>query len=158
MGYLIKRIVPLGALCVAILCPRAETADPKSPAKDGGQQPIATAKANEVSTEAAKPKSPKKKRNGFPFRGKLGGINKKTKTLTVAYKTKKRDFLLTSETRFLKNGKPAKLEDGVVGEEVAGYARKMPDGKARLVTVRFGPKPGSKTAKPTEAKTTASKS
>src|ERR1700756_312715 len=53
------------------------------------------------------------KSKGGPFHGKLVAVDKVAKTITVG----KRTFLITSETKIKKGGKPATLEGGVVGEE-----------------------------------------
>src|SRR4029077_16379618 len=59
------------------------------------------------------PKGEKKPGPG-PFHGKLASMDKVAKTITVG----KRTFQITGETKFKKSGKPATMEDGVVGEEV----------------------------------------
>jgi hypothetical protein len=71
-----------------------------------------------------------------PFRGKLAAIDKVAKTITVG----KRTFQITSETKLKKAGKPATLEEGVVGEAVSGYIKPSADGKLVATTVNFGPK------------------
>ncbi|MCP5516789.1 MAG: hypothetical protein H7A45_05950 [Verrucomicrobiales bacterium] len=81
---------------------------------------------------------------GYPFRGKLGAVDKEKLTLTVTTKSSKRTFQLSKDTKFTKNGKPAKLSDGVIGEEVAGYVKKLEEGKQVVTSVRFGPKPDAK--------------
>src|SRR6266705_1484505 len=55
-----------------------------------------------------------KKPSAGPFHGKLAAVDKAAKTITVG----KRTFQITSETKLSKAGKPAALEEGVVGEEV----------------------------------------
>jgi len=87
-------------------------------------------KAPAQSTEAEKPAK------GGPFHGKLAAIDKVAKTITVG----KRTFQITSESKLKKSGKPATLEDGVVGETVSGYVKPSPDGKLVATTVNFGPK------------------
>lgn len=81
-------------------------------------------------TEAEKPAK------AGPFHGKLAAIDKVAKTITVG----KRTFQITSESKLKKAGKPATLEDGVVGETVSGYVKPSPDGKLVAATVNFGPK------------------
>ena len=71
-----------------------------------------------------------------PFHGKLVAVDKGAKTITVG----KRTFLITSETKLKKSGKPATLEDATVGEEVSGYVKPREDGKLAATTVSFGPK------------------
>ena len=96
---------------------------------------------------AAAPEAGKKeKTRGMPFAGKLGVVDKVDKTITVKGKEKDRVFHITSKTRIMKAGKPATLEDGVVGEEVAGFAREV-EGKLEAASVRFGPRPEGEGAK-----------
>lgn len=87
-----------------------------------------------------------------PFKGKLAAIDKVSKTISVG----KRTFQITSETKIKKAGKPATLEDGVVGETVSGYVKPGADGKLNATTVNFGPKAsadsGEKTKTPASEK------
>jgi hypothetical protein len=93
-------------------------------------------KAGSQTNEAAKTES---KSKAGPFHGKLVAVDKVGKTITVG----KRTFLITSETKLKKTGKPATLEDAVVSEEVSGYVKPREDGKLTATTVNFGPKPGA---------------
>jgi hypothetical protein len=78
-----------------------------------------------------------KKKGAHPFHGKLAAVDKAAKTIKVGEST----YQITSETKINKAGKPATLDDGVVGEEVAGYVKPTADGKMAATSVRFGPKP-----------------
>jgi hypothetical protein len=70
----------------------------------------------------------------IPFHGKLA--SKTDSSITVGTRT----FEITSETKLMKDGKPAILADAKVGDEVGGsYQQK--DGKMVAKMVRFGPKP-----------------
>jgi len=80
------------------------------------------------------------KKAAHPFRGKLAEVDKMAKTITVG----KSVYLITSETKIAKNGKPATLADGVVGEQVTGYAKPSDDGKMIATRVTFGAKPEEK--------------
>jgi hypothetical protein len=73
---------------------------------------------------------------GGPFHGKLAAVDKVAKTIVVG----KRTFQVTSETKIKKEGKPATLEDGEVGETVSGYVKPGADGKLTATTINFGPK------------------
>lgn len=85
---------------------------------------------------------------GGPFHGKLAAVDKVAKTITVG----KRTFQITSETKIKKNGKPATLDDGVVGETVSGYIKPGAEGKLMATTVNFGQKPApQETDKPKAA-------
>ena len=82
---------------------------------------------------------------GIPFHGKLGA--KTDSSITVGART----FEVTSDTKLVKEGKPATLADAVIGEDVGG-AYQDQSGKLVAKTVRFGAKPESaKKAKKSEA-------
>lgn len=78
-----------------------------------------------------------KAEKAIPFHGKVTALDKSAKTVTVG----ERVFHVTAETRIVKLGKPATLEDGAVGEQVGGSYVKGDDGKLTARMVRFGPKP-----------------
>jgi len=94
-------------------------------------------KKKDSSENKEEPKGGKKKRDGLPAGGKLGAVDKKAKTITVADKT----YHVTADTRITKAGKPATLDDGVVGEDVGIYYKKGDDDKMTALSVRFGPRP-----------------
>ena len=95
-----------------------------------------------VSAQTNAPEGPKiTKSKPLPFGGKLGAMDKVAKTITLDEKTKPgRTFEVTSETRIMKSGKPATLDDGVVGEGVRGSYTKSADGKLEAHTISFGAK------------------
>ncbi|MBM3840575.1 MAG: hypothetical protein FJ398_21955 [Verrucomicrobia bacterium] len=120
-----KQLSYLLAICflsgAALSTPlRAQTAEPKTPA-----------------TQEAKDKKPA----AIPFTGKLGAVDKAAMSITLDGKTKKRTIRLTPQTRILRAGKPATLDDAVVGEEVGGQAIKNAEGQEEAVSLRVGPKP-----------------
>jgi hypothetical protein len=82
-----------------------------------------------------------KKSASIPFTGKLNAVDKTAMTITLEGKEKKRTIHLTSQTRYMKAGKPATLDDAVVGEEVAGQIVKKAEGQEEAVSLRLGPKP-----------------
>ena len=104
----------LVAACTSFTTPMLRAADVKPAATD---------------TKSAKAKP-------LPFTGKLTGLDKQAKNITVG----ERVFQITSETKITKAGKPATLEDGTVGEEVGGAYKALDGGKMEAVSVRFGPK------------------
>src|SRR5204862_6509204 len=73
----------------------------------------------------------------IPFAGKITALDKQTKTVTIG----KRVFHVTSETKIMKNEKPATLDDATVGEEVGGAYKQDAEKKMNLVSLRIGPKP-----------------
>jgi hypothetical protein len=77
-----------------------------------------------------------KKHDITPFHGKLSAIDTNAMTLTVGERT----FEITSATKITKDGKPATLADGVVGEMAGGAYKKGTDGKLTATTVSFGAK------------------
>ncbi len=70
------------------------------------------------------------------FNGKLSAIDTNAMTFTVGTKT----FEVTSETKITKDGQPATLSDGVVGEMAGGAYKKGADGKLSATSVHFGAK------------------
>jgi hypothetical protein len=82
------------------------------------------------------------KQTAGPFRGKLAVLDKSAKAITVG----KRTFHVSSETKIIKGGKPATLEDGVVGEECSGGFKTAEDGKLVATKLTFGPKVDGKAA------------
>jgi hypothetical protein len=78
-----------------------------------------------------------KKKAAHPFHGKLAAVDKVAKTIKVGETT----YQVTSATKITKDGKPATLEQGVVGEPVSGYVEPTADGKMAAKSLMFGAKP-----------------
>ena len=100
------------------------------------------AQSTNKTTTAKKPSGAKtepatKKKTAHPFRGKLATVDKTAKTIKLGESV----YQVTSETKITKAGKPATLEDGVLGEPVSGYAKPTEDGKMTATTIHFGAKP-----------------
>jgi len=95
-----------------------------------------TTKENPAKSAAEKKATTDKKPSAGPFHAKLAAVDKSGKTITVG----KRTFQITSETKLNKAGKPATLDDAVVGEEVSGYVKPNEEGKLIATKVNFGPK------------------
>ncbi len=91
---------------------------------------------------AVKKDSTAKKKTAHPFHGNLAAVDKTAKTIKVGESV----YQIISETRIIKDGKPATLDDGVVGEPVSGYAKPTTDGKMAAASVRFGVKAQEKGA------------
>ena len=108
--------------------------------------------ATKKSTKEQKDSTASKKA-GHPFHGKLAAVDKVAKTIKVGESV----YQITSQTKITKAGKPATLEDGVVGEEVAGYIRPTDEGKLVASSVRFGPKVDGGTASTDKKKDKTSK-
>ena len=77
-----------------------------------------------------------KKHDITPFHGKLSAIDTNAMTMTVGERT----FEITSETKITKDGQPAVLGDGMVGEMAGGAFKKGADGKLEATTISFGAK------------------
>jgi hypothetical protein len=95
-----------------------------------------TNKAPAGKTVSGKTSDTEKAVKAGPFHGKLAAVDKVAKTITVG----KRTFLITSESKLKKAGKPATLDEGVVGDNVSGYVKPNPDGKLVATTINFGAK------------------
>ena len=83
-----------------------------------------------------------KKKQAHPFHGNLAAVDKTARTIKLGESI----YQLTSETKITKDGKPAILDDAVVGEPVSGYAKPTADGKMTATTVHFGAKAPTKGA------------
>lgn len=76
-----------------------------------------------ASGSTAAPKATKTP-HGEPFHGTVDALDTNEMTLTVGSRT----FQITSETRIMKDDKPAVLSDGAVGQPVTGYYKAGQDG------------------------------
>ena len=115
--------------------------------------PVAVS-AQSTNKPASEKKSNKKENpKGHAFHGKLVSVDKTEKSINVGKST----YFVTSDTKITKDGKPAMLEDGVVGEECGGYVKTNTTGKAVLSSLRFGAAPEKKSGK-SESTTTNSPS
>src|ERR1700690_96259 len=119
MTKIISKITILGLLTTLVALPGL------SRAQDAGANPPPAADQ----TAPAKPK-----KHNPPFNGKVGAVDVGAKTLTVGTLA----LQVTSDTRVTKDGKPATLADGVVGEPVSGAYTKTADGKLDATTIHFG--------------------
>ena len=133
-----KLVLRLGAACLLTFALCA------MPAPLAAQTTNKPASAKKPAAETPESSKSEKKPAAGPFHGKLAGVDQTAKTITVG----KRTFLITSETKIKKEGKPATLQDGVVGEEISGYVKPNEAGKLAATTVNFGPKPKSSEKKP----------
>jgi len=98
--------------------------------------------ATTKNSTSVKKDSATKKKSAHPFHGNLAAVDKVAKTIKLGEST----YQVTSETKITKDGKPATLDDGVIGEPVSGYAKPTNDGKMAATTVRFGAKVEDKSA------------
>ena len=91
------------------------------------------AETKPATNATATPKLP----NGMPVYGKVGAIDKQASTITLQGKEKVRIFCITPQTRIHRDGKPAKLEEVVIGQWIGGYARPDAQGRATLSTLNL---------------------
>lgn len=101
----------------------------------------ALSRAQDVSTNVPAV-TPVKKHKSLVFKGTVSAIDTNAMTFTVEART----FAITSETIITKDGQPATLGDGVVGQPVSGAYKKADDGTLNATTVRFGGKKKKETA------------
>jgi hypothetical protein len=91
-----------------------------------------------VNAQDAKPADKKEApARAIPFRGKISAVDKQAKTVKVGERT----FQITADTRIMKAGKPATLDDATVGEDVGGAYREGADKKLNVVSLRIGARP-----------------
>jgi hypothetical protein len=103
--------------------------------------PVAASAQDKTPPTPAAPAAPEAKPKAVRFQGKLEAVDKVNKTITVGVEVK-RVIDITSNTKITKAGKPATLDDGVVGEDVSVSYLKTGDGadaKYTARSVRFGP-------------------
>ena len=92
---------------------------------------------NAPPAKAAVAKKATGKKGAGPFHGKLAAVDTIGKTITIGTRT----FQITPTTLLFKDGKPATLSAGVLGENASGYFKTGPDGKLNATKVTFGTKP-----------------
>ena len=96
----------------------------------------ALSRAEGAATNAAATSDQKPQKHNPPFNGKVKAVDMSTLKLTVGKLT----LQVTKETKITKDGKPATLADGVVGEPVSGTYHKTADGTHNALTIHFGAK------------------
>lgn len=97
-----------------------------------------------VSAQDAKPEKAEKpaagaaSRNprGLPLRGKVAAVDAAAATVTVGKTT----VIITSETKIMKQGKPATIADITVGENITGQYKKDEAGKNHATVIHIGGK------------------
>jgi hypothetical protein len=88
---------------------------------------------------------PVSKKRPLPFHGKITAVDVAAQSLTLSGK-KARVVHVTPQTRVTKGDRTATIADAIVGEEVAGSAMLLPEGKLEAKSLRIGPKPADKSA------------
>jgi hypothetical protein len=137
---MMKSIVRIGALGVLVA---AIAGAPTQLLAQSTNKPAADKKP-----AVAQKDSVAKKKAAHPFHGKLAAVDKTAKTIKVGESV----YQITSTTKIIKDGKPATLEEGVVGDLVTGSVKPTDDGKMAATTVYFGGKTQDKGAEKKPAK------
>lgn len=133
MGRLIEQLKPLMTMIKSLL--KIGALSLLAAAIAGTPAPL-LAQSTTNNPAAVKKTAVPKTKNGHPFHGKLAAVDKVAKTIKVGESI----YQITSQTKITKAGKPATLEDGVLGDPVTGYVKPTDDGKMTATTVHFGPK------------------
>ena len=102
----------------------------------------ATRAAEGAKDKSAQTPKPEGKQKQMPFRGKVSAVDKTAKTVTLEGKEKSRTFQITSATKITKAGKPAVIDDVIVGQTVGGLAKETAAGKWEVVTLNIGANAG----------------
>jgi hypothetical protein len=118
LSLLVTALVALPALS------RAEGPDAKPPG------------ASEHSPDGKPDKPGKSNKHGVPFNGKLAAADAQAMTFTVGTMV----IHVTADTKVTRNGQPATLADGVVGEPVSGAYQKAEDGQLNATVLHLGGK------------------
>ena len=102
----------------------------------------ATQAAESAKDKSVQPPKSEGKQKQMPFRGKVSAVDKTAKSVTLEGKEKSRTFQITSTTKITKDGKPAVMDDVLVGQIVGGLAKETAAGKLEVVTLNIGAKVG----------------
>jgi hypothetical protein len=105
----------------------------------GGGAVVLLPAASESSSAAVASRPAKTK--AFPFQGKVAAVDIEAKTITLQGKEKNRTFLITNQTRIMKDGKAASLADAKVGDAVGGQALAAGESTYEALSLRIGAKP-----------------
>jgi hypothetical protein len=135
MKRTILKITALNLLAAAIVAMPSLLHAQDTMSTNAPDAPAQTPDAMSTNAPAAPVKH--KKHDHLVFHGKLSAIDTNAMTFTVGTKT----FEITSETKITKDGQPATLSDGVVGEMAGGAYKKSEDGKLNATSVHFGARP-----------------
>ena len=136
---MMKNILKISLFAAAIVAAPA-----LSRAQDAATNAPAVTRAPAPAPDQAAPAPAKPKKQGLVFRGTVSAVDTNAMTLTVETRT----FDITSDTKITKDGQPATLGDGVVGQPVSGAYKKGDDGKLDATTIRFGAKKKKEAAAP----------
>jgi hypothetical protein len=112
---------------------------------------VVNAQDKPAKPETAESTAPKaKKHGGLPFKGKVSAVDTNAMTVTLASQT----LNITSETKILKEGKPATLGDIAIGEKITGQYKKDDAGKLDATSIHIGGKADTGASKKKKADST----
>src|ERR1051325_8137854 len=94
--------------------------------------------ADDAKDKSAETPKAERKQKQTPFRGKVGAVDKIAKTVTLEGKKKSRTFQVTSASKITNEGKPAVMDEVIVGQTVGGLAKQTAAGKWEIVTLNIG--------------------
>lgn len=101
---------------------------------------VVLAQGDSTNTPSATPPGAKK-HGAVPFKGKVSAVDTAAMTVTLATQT----LTITSDTKIMKDGKPATLADITVGEKITGQYKKGEAGKLDATVIHIGGKAKKKT-------------
>lgn len=86
------------------------------------------------------------KRETYPFRGVVASVDATARTVTLEGKGSRRVIAILPDTRLIRAGNPATLEDVKAGEKVGGTLKKSGEGREVALLFRVGDKPEESSA------------
>jgi len=89
------------------------------------------------STNAPAASAPAPKKHSTRYHGNVAALDTNAMTLSVTVSAGNLTLQVTSKTKITKDGQPAILADGIVGEPVSGSFR-TEDGATNAVSIHFG--------------------
>lgn len=98
--------------------------------------PSAVLAGDSTNAPSATPPAGAKKHGALPFHGSVTAVDTAAMTVTIASKA----YNVTSETKIMKDGKPATLADITVGEKITGQYKKGDAGKLDATVIHIGGK------------------
>jgi hypothetical protein len=101
------------------------------------------ASANSQKNEAEASASPAMSARGIPYHGKIDSVDASAKTFTITGKSGTRTFMMTDDTKVMKDGATAMATDVMAGEMVRGQYMKKSDGMMVAKSVMLGAKKSS---------------
>jgi len=98
---------------------------------------IVRAEDKPAKPETSEAGAPKAKKNGaIPFHGKITAMDTTAMTVAIGSRT----FNITSETKIMKEGKPATISDITIGENITGQYKKVEGDKLDAAVIHIGGK------------------